>query len=254
MAKSGTPKDRAALEARRARLEATLGADKNWQALRLCHAQGDDDSGEERHARDARLELLLLANPTFRAWKQVDDAIEALDKTEADVDPQPPRGLGLSLPPLPLTSSSSPKEVVSLADLSQGIAKLILRASPGGDRASTPASASGAAETAASHPAQAASAPEPVAAEEPAQVEPEVPVEEAAAGAGPEAAVEIVTEAEPDARVGAADEADTEPEEAEPPAVETEAEVEIVAAAEPETARVRLWPRRRLWPSPTSNP
>ncbi len=160
MAKSGTPKDRAALEARRARLEAMLGADKNWQALRLCHAQGDDDSGEERHARDARLELLLLANPTFRAWKQVDDAIEALDRTEADVDPQPPRGLGLSLPPLPLTSSSSPKEVVSLADLSQGIAKLILRASPGGDRASTRASASGAAETAAPHPAQAASAPE----------------------------------------------------------------------------------------------
>jgi hypothetical protein len=121
-------KERAALEATRARLEAALASDENWRALRRSHAQSNGDQSEESRARDARLELLLLANPLFRAWKHVDDAIEDLGKTEADVgSPGKRRTLASSLPGM---GPNAPKQIASLADLSQGIAKLLQRNLP----------------------------------------------------------------------------------------------------------------------------
>jgi hypothetical protein len=121
-------KERAALEATRARLEAALGADENWRALRRSHAQSNGDPSDESRARDARLELLLLANPLFRAWKHVDDAIEDLGKTEADAgSPSGRRTLASALPGM---SPNAPKEIASLADLSHGIARLLQRNLP----------------------------------------------------------------------------------------------------------------------------
>lgn len=249
MAKSGITKERAALEARRARLEATLNADANWRALRQFHAQGESEEGDERRAGDAKLELLLLANPTFRAWKQVDDAIEAMDKTEIEVDPPQPRGLGMSIPPLPLTSSNSPKEVASLADLSRGIARLIQRAPAGGDRGRRAAPAARESEETAPSVAHQAREPGTIAAEVYPEMEAEIVIvaePDAEAGYGLTAEVaseaEVVVEAELVTEVAAEPEPDTElvvEAEAEPD-VEIESEVEhepavalAVAPAEP---------------------
>jgi hypothetical protein len=121
-------KERAALEATRARLEAALSTDANWRALRRSRGQANGDQSDESRASDARLELLLLANPLFRAWKHVDDAIEDLGKTEADAGaPGGRRTLASALPSL---GPNAPKQIASLADLSQGIARLLERNLP----------------------------------------------------------------------------------------------------------------------------
>jgi hypothetical protein len=62
----------AALKRARERLEAALAADENWQALRRFGAAAEAGAGEA-----ARLEALLQTNPLYRAWKNVNAAIEA---------------------------------------------------------------------------------------------------------------------------------------------------------------------------------
>jgi hypothetical protein len=134
VAKSGMTKERAALEATRARLEAALSADTNWQALQQSRAQNSADEGAPP-LHDARLELRLLANPLFRAWKHVDDAIEDLRKNQTGAEPSDTPARLIPIPAL--AGSTAAKQIASLADLSQGIARLIQRGLP--DRDVTPA-------------------------------------------------------------------------------------------------------------------
>ena len=131
MPKPGMTKERAALETTRSRLEAALSADSNWQALQRSRTQASADAGAPA-AHDARLELLLLSNPLFRAWKEVDDALEDLRRTEAGGEPS---AAPARLIPIPaLAGSTAAKQIASLADLSQGIARLIERSVPSGSR------------------------------------------------------------------------------------------------------------------------
>ena len=60
-----------ALKRARQRLELALAADADWQALGRCRV-ADEGGGEAE-----RLEAKLLRNPLFRAWKNVNGAIEA---------------------------------------------------------------------------------------------------------------------------------------------------------------------------------
>jgi hypothetical protein len=124
-------KERAALVATRSRLEAALSEDENWRALKQLRTQPADDQRAPRRLRDARLELLLLSNPLFRAWKHVDDAIEDLRKN--DSLSKRLSSSGTLAPARVLVSAGSAKEVASLADLSRGIARLIQRGMPDGD-------------------------------------------------------------------------------------------------------------------------
>jgi predicted flap endonuclease-1-like 5' DNA nuclease len=66
----------ATLESVRAELEAALGSDENWRALRRA------GPGADRRDRDARLVKALEANPLYGAWTKVVDALRAL--READ--------------------------------------------------------------------------------------------------------------------------------------------------------------------------
>ena len=131
MAESAMTKERAALEATRSRLEAALSEDENWRALKQLRTQPAGDQGAQSRLRDARLALLLLSNPLFRAWKHVDDAIEDLRKN--DSLSQRLSATGTLAPAHVLTSGSLAKEVTSLADLSRGIARLIQRGMPEAD-------------------------------------------------------------------------------------------------------------------------
>ncbi|HJZ45104.1 MAG TPA: hypothetical protein VJ233_15400 [Hyphomicrobiaceae bacterium] len=131
MAESAMTKERAALEATRSRLEAALSEDENWRALKQLRTQPAGDQGAQSRLRDARLALLLLSNPLFRAWKHVDDAIEDLRKN--DSLSMRLSATGTLAPAHVLTSGSLAKEVTSLADLSRGIARLIQRGMPEAD-------------------------------------------------------------------------------------------------------------------------
>jgi hypothetical protein len=79
----------AALKRARERLEAALAVDENWQALRRFGAAAEAGAGEA-----ARLEALLHSNPLYRAWKNVNAAIEAR-RTQNPVDTLP----GVQTPP-----------------------------------------------------------------------------------------------------------------------------------------------------------
>ena len=61
-----------ALMRARERLEATLAVDDSWQALRRFGLAAEAGAGEV-----ARLEATLHTNPFYRAWKNVNAAIEA---------------------------------------------------------------------------------------------------------------------------------------------------------------------------------
>jgi hypothetical protein len=61
-----------ALERARQRLEVALADDEGWRALRRLDTTPDLGAGEA-----ARLEILLLSNPLYRAWKNLNAAIEA---------------------------------------------------------------------------------------------------------------------------------------------------------------------------------
>ena len=67
-----------ALERARARLEAALAADADWQTLRCTSAAGA-----------ATLDTRMLSNPLYRAWKNVTAAIAA---RRAERDPSAPDG------------------------------------------------------------------------------------------------------------------------------------------------------------------
>ena len=127
---SGVSDELAALEATRARLEAALSADENWRALKQARAENASptDQRAQRRLRDARLELSLLSNPVYRAWKHVDDAIEVLRKN------QETSGNTGALDSVHLhVSGNAAKEVTSLANLSRGIARLMQRRMPEAD-------------------------------------------------------------------------------------------------------------------------
>jgi hypothetical protein len=86
-----------ALERARQRLEAALANDDGWRALRRLNAAADRGGGEA-----GRLEIPMLANPLYRAWKNVNAAIEArqsdrsADCGSASVWPSPQAGVGLA--------------------------------------------------------------------------------------------------------------------------------------------------------------
>lgn len=65
-----------ALRRARERLELALAVDDSWQTLRRSRAAAS--SGEA-----SRLEAGLLSNPLYRAWKNVNAAIEARQRIEA---------------------------------------------------------------------------------------------------------------------------------------------------------------------------
>src|SRR5947209_1885341 len=65
-----------ALELARSRLEAALSGDENWRALARSRADGDDSAA--RRARNTRLEMALADNAHYRAWKHLNDALDAL--------------------------------------------------------------------------------------------------------------------------------------------------------------------------------
>jgi hypothetical protein len=113
----------ASLEATRSRLEAGLSDDENWRALRQAGARGTDDEGAARRVRDARLELALLSNPLYRAWKHVNDAIEDLRRNGAHSER--PSGSNMPAAGPEVAGGSSIIEPWSLANLSRGIARLI---------------------------------------------------------------------------------------------------------------------------------
>jgi hypothetical protein len=71
------PEQMAALQAVRAELEAALGNDENWRALRRAGAPRINTE-DDRRDRDARLEKALEANPLYLAWTHIGAAIDAL--------------------------------------------------------------------------------------------------------------------------------------------------------------------------------
>jgi hypothetical protein len=87
-----------ALALARDRLEAVLASDENWRALRQTGANDVDRAGRAaRQARNTRLEMALVGNAHYQAWKHLNDAITALRARHAS------QALHVqdSLPPLP---------------------------------------------------------------------------------------------------------------------------------------------------------
>jgi hypothetical protein len=74
-----------ALELARSRLEAVLASDENWRALRQAGADDADLAGRAaRQARNTRLEMALVGNAHYQAWKHLNGAITALRVRHAD--------------------------------------------------------------------------------------------------------------------------------------------------------------------------
>jgi len=67
-----------ALRAARERLETALATDEAWQVLRRSGAMAGTDRGET-----ARLQAELRSNPLYRAWTNVNAAIEARQHSDA---------------------------------------------------------------------------------------------------------------------------------------------------------------------------
>jgi hypothetical protein len=87
-APSGT-QELEALELARGRLEAVLASDENWRALCQAGAQDVDRAGRAaRQARNTRLEMALVGNAHFQAWKHLNGAITALRARNASQAPQ----------------------------------------------------------------------------------------------------------------------------------------------------------------------
>jgi hypothetical protein len=96
-----------ALELARGRLEAVLANDENWRALCQAGAEDVDHAGRAaRQARNTRLEMALVGNAHYQAWKHLNGAITALRARNASQLPQ----LEDSTPPLPteLTGTNGP--------------------------------------------------------------------------------------------------------------------------------------------------
>jgi len=79
------PEQMAALRAMRAELEAALGHDENWRALRRAGAPRSHTQ-DDRRDRDARLAKALEANPLYVAWTHIGAAIDALRDAEQAAD------------------------------------------------------------------------------------------------------------------------------------------------------------------------
>jgi hypothetical protein len=79
------PEQMAALQAMRAELEAALGNDENWRALRRAGAPRSHTQ-DDRRDRDARLAKALEANPLYVAWTHIGAAIDALRDAEHAAD------------------------------------------------------------------------------------------------------------------------------------------------------------------------
>jgi len=74
-----------ALELARCRLEAILASDENWRALRQAGVDDVDLAGRAaRQARNTRLEMALVGNAHYQAWKHLNGAITALRARHAD--------------------------------------------------------------------------------------------------------------------------------------------------------------------------
>src|SRR5215831_3615180 len=74
-----------ALELARGRLEAVLANDENWRALQQAGAADVDLAGRAaRQARNTRLEMALVGNAHYQAWKHLNGAITALRARHAD--------------------------------------------------------------------------------------------------------------------------------------------------------------------------
>jgi hypothetical protein len=71
-----------ALELARGRLEAVLASDENWRALRQAGTDEVDLAG--RAARNTRLEMALVGNAHYQAWKHLNGAITALRARNGD--------------------------------------------------------------------------------------------------------------------------------------------------------------------------
>jgi len=74
----------AALELARCRLEAVLASDENWRALRQSGTEVDPASRAARQARNTRLEMALVGNAHYQAWKHLNGAITALRARNVD--------------------------------------------------------------------------------------------------------------------------------------------------------------------------
>ncbi len=85
MATFDLPEQMAALQAMRAELEAALGNDENWRALRRAGAPRSNTQ-DDRRDRDARLEKALEANPLYVAWTHIGAAIDALHDAQHAAD------------------------------------------------------------------------------------------------------------------------------------------------------------------------
>ena len=95
-----------ALQRARDRLETALATDEGWQALLQSHAMTGEDGGES-----ASLEAgLLRSNPLYRAWSNVNAAIEARQRGG------PPKASGAA----PAYASTSASDLVSSRDRAQG--------------------------------------------------------------------------------------------------------------------------------------
>ena len=87
-----------ALELARGRLEAVLANDENWRALQQAGAADVDRAGRAaRQARNTRLEMALVGNAHYQAWKHLNGAITALRARNGAQAPH----LEDSAPPLP---------------------------------------------------------------------------------------------------------------------------------------------------------
>jgi len=79
------PEQMAALQVMQAELEAALGNDENWRALRRAGAPRSHTE-DDRRDRDARLAKALEANPLYVAWTHIGAAIDALHDAEHAAD------------------------------------------------------------------------------------------------------------------------------------------------------------------------
>ncbi len=87
MAASGISQELAALEQARARLEAALGSDEHWRALRRSAGQNAAPQSAAHRARDTRLKMALAENPLYQAWRHLSEAISALRESGARGEP-----------------------------------------------------------------------------------------------------------------------------------------------------------------------
>jgi hypothetical protein len=114
----------AALELARCRLEAVLASDENWRALRQAGIEVDPANRAARQARNTRLEMALVGNAHYQAWKHLNGAITALrarnvgqaSHSQDTVQPMPMQPAGTRGPMPGPAASVSPTAPQRLAE------------------------------------------------------------------------------------------------------------------------------------------